>query len=289
MKKLIAMVLPLMLVLVLVGCSDRSINNIISNEPSATEIEEEVTGIEEEIVGIEEEIMQIEEEVTDTYTEQIHLFVEQKEIWLQEDFGPYAASVAIYDLDGDGILELMTTVTQGTGLYAYNNFYQADIENRCILELKQGPEEVLEYGGLGFELTSYGYERRDKAYMDENGRIYYPAVDYGRAGIVFSSYTEGVYYLENGVVMNLGIRSCTTDFTENEDGVNTYYVSDEPEPVTKEEWEAEYEKFLEEKEPQKINIAWTDFYEEEVSAISEEEWLAILTTSWQQALLACDL
>ena len=260
MKKLIVMTLALVLVLALAGCKEQSTNNNISPE----------------------------EGVSDTYTEQIQLFVEQKDIWLQEEFGPYAASVAVYDLDGDGILELMTTVTQGTGLYAYNNFYQADVENGCLLELGQGPEELLEYGDLGFELTSYGYERRDKAYVDENGRIYYPAVDYSRAGMAFSSCTEGVYYLENGVVMNQIIRNSTTDFTENEDGVETYYVSDELEPVTKEEWEAEYENFIAGKEQQKINIAWKDFYEEEVSTISKEEWLEILTESFQQALRESD-
>lgn len=263
MKKLIVMTLSLVLVLALAGCKDQSTNDIISNEPSVAELEEEVT---------------------DTYTEQIQLFVEQKDIWLQEEFGPYAASVAVYDLDGDGILELMTTVTQGTGLYAYNNFYQADLENGCLLELEQGPEELLEYGGLGFELASYGYEQRDKAYVDENGRIYYPAVDYSRAGMAFSGYTEGVYYLENGVVMNQVIRSCTTDFTENEDGVETYYVSEEFKQVTQEEWETEYEKFIEGKEAQTINIAWKDFYGEDASTISKEEWLTILTTSWQQAV-----
>lgn len=224
------------------------------------------------------------EEATDTYVEQIRLFAEQKEMWLQEDFGPYAISIAIYDLDEDGILELMTTVTQGTGLYAYNNFYQTDIENGCILELKQGPEEVLECGGLGFELSAYGYEERDKAYVDENGRIYYPAVDYGKAGVAFSSCTEGVYYLKNGVVMNQEIRSCSTDFTEDENGVEIYYVADEAEPVTKEVWEAEYVKFTEGKKQREINIAWADFYEDDLPVISEEEWIEILTTSWQQAV-----
>lgn len=224
----------------------------------------------------------------DTYMEQISLFVEQKEIWLSEDFGPYVASIAIYDLDGDGILELMTTVTQGTGLYAYNNFYQADLEKGCVVALEQGPEEALQCGELGFELTSYGYERRDKAYMDENGRIYFPAVDYGRAGITFSSCTEGVYYLENGVVMNLEIRSCTTDYAENEDGVETYYVPDVSEPVAKEVWEAEYEKFTEEKEQLEINIAWKDLWEEEMSSLSDEEWMEILTESWQLAVPGSD-
>lgn len=261
MKKIITTALSLMLVLALAGCKDRSMNDIISNDSSVVEIEKEET---------------------DTYEEQIRLFAEHKDIWLQEDWGPYAASVAIYDLDRDGVLELMTTVIQGTGLYAYNNFYHADVENGCILELKQGPEEVLEYGGLGLELTSYGYERRDKAYVDENGRIYYPAVDYGRAGMAFCSYTEGVYYLENGVVMNQEIRSYTTDYAEDEDGVVTYYVPHKTDPVTREEWEAEYEKFIEGKEQQKVNISWKDFFEEEVSSISEEEWLEILTTSWQQ-------
>lgn len=279
MKKLIARVLPLMLALGLAGCNEKRVNDISSNEPREMETTEEETTEEETTEEVNDTYT-----VKDTYTEQIQMFAEQKDMWLPMDFEPYAASVAIYDLDGDGILELMTTVTQGTGLYAYNNFYQADVENGCILELEQGPKEELAYGRLGFELASYGYEQRDTAYMDENGRIYYPAVDYGRAGIVFSSCTEGVYYLENGVIMNEAIRNHTTDFTENEDGVKAYYVFDKAEPVTEEEWEAAYEEFTKGKVPQKVNIAWKDFYEEEMFAISEEEWVEILTASWQQAL-----
>jgi len=234
-------------------------------------------------------ITETEEKIVDTYAEQIALFAEQKDVWLQEDFGPYVASAAVYDLDRDGILELMTTVTQGTGLYSYNNFYHADVENGCIVELQQEPVELLGYGRLGLDLASYGYERRDNVYVDENGRIYYPAVDYGRAGISFSSRTEGVYYLENDVVTSLEIRSSTIDFTENEDGVESYYVPDKSEPVTKEEWEAEYEKFIEGKDYQEINIAWKDFKEEELSALSKEEWLEILTASWKQGLSGSDL
>ena len=133
MKKLLSMVLLLALVLSLVGCKDQNMDIDIKNESS--EIEEEKL---DETVN--------EEASTDTYAEQIQLFVAEKDVWLQEDFGPYGVSVAVYDLDGDGVLELMTTVVQGTGLYALNNFYQADLENGCLVELKQGPEDLLEYG-----------------------------------------------------------------------------------------------------------------------------------------------
>ena len=263
MKKLLSMVLLLVFVLSLVGCKGQDVDNDTTNEL-------------DEIVN--------EEESTDTYAEQIQLFVAEKDVWLSEDFGPYGVSVAVYDLDGDGVLELMTTVVQGTGLYALNNFYQADLENGCLVELEQGPEELLEYGGVGLELASYGYEQRNNAYVDENGRMMYSAVDYGRAGMAFSSCAEGVYYLENGVVMTQLIRSYTTDFTENEDGVDTYYVSDKEESVTKEEWEAEYDNFTANKEVKKVTIGWKDFLQDEMLEFSSEEWIDILTSSLEEAV-----
>ena len=271
MKKLLSMVVLLALVLSLVGCKDQNMDIDIKNESS--EIEEEKL---DETVN--------EEASTDTYAEQIQLFVAEKDVWLQEDFGPYGVSVAVYDLDGDGVLELMTTVVQGTGLYALNNFYQADLENGCLVELKQGPEDLLEYGEVGLELASYGYEQRNNVYIDENGRMMYSAVDYGRAGMAFSSCAEGVYYLENGVVMSQLIRSYTTDYTENEDGVITYYVSEKEEPVTKEEWEAQYTKFTADKEVKKVNIGWKDFLQDEMLEFSSEEWSDILTSSWEEAV-----
>ena len=271
MKKLLSMVVLLALVLSLVGCKDQDVDIDIKNESS--EIEEEKL---DEIVNEEESI--------DTYAEQIQLFVAEKEVWLSEDFGPYGVSVAVYDLDGDGVLELMTTVVQGTGLYALNNFYQADLENGCLVELEQGPEDLLEYGEVGLELASYGYEQRNNVYIDENGRMMYSAVDYGRAGMAFSSCAEGVYYLENGVVMSQLICSYTTDYTENEDGVITYYVSEKEEPVTKEEWEAQYTKFTADKEVKKVNIGWKDFLQDEMLEFSSEEWSDILTSSWEEAV-----
>ena len=262
MKKLLSMVLLFVFVLSLVGCKDQDVDNDTTNESNETVREEEST---------------------DTYAEQIQLFVAEKDVWLSEDFGPYGVSVAVYDLDGDGVLELMTTVVQGTGLYALNNFYQADLENGCLVELKQGPEDLLEYGEVGLELASYGYEQRNNVYIDENGRMMYSAVDYGRAGMAFSSCAEGVYYLENGVVMSQLIRSYTTDYTENEDGVITYYVSEKEEPVTKEEWEAEYDNFTANKEVKKVNIGWKDFLQDEMLEFSSEEWSDILTSSWEEA------
>ena len=263
MKKLLSMVLLFVFVLSLVGCMYQDVDNDTTNESNETVREEEST---------------------DTYAEQIQLFVAEKDVWLQEDFGPYGVSVAVYDLDGDGVLELMTTVVQGTGLYALNNFYQADLENGCLVELKQGPEDLLEYGEVGLELASYGYEQRNNVYIDENGRMMYSAVDYGRAGMAFSSCAEGVYYLENGVVMSQLIRSYTTDYTENEDGVITYYVSEKEEPVTKEEWEAQYTKFTADKEVKKVNIGWKDFLQDEMLEFSSEEWSDILTSSWEEAV-----
>lgn len=271
MKKLLSMVVLLALVLSLVGCKDQNMDMDIKNESS--EIEEEKL---DETVN--------EKASTDTYAEQIKLFVAEKDVWLQEDFGPYGVSVAVYDLDGDGVLELMTTVVQGTGLYALNNFYQADLENGCLVKLKQGPEDLLEYGEVGLELASYGYEQRNNVYIDENGRMMYSAVDYGRAGMAFSSCAEGVYYLENGVVMSQLIRSYTTDYTENEDGVITYYVSEKEEPVTKEDWEAQYTKFTADKEVKKVNIGWKDFLQDEMLEFSSEEWSDILTSSWEEAV-----
>lgn len=75
--------------------------------------------------------------INDDILSQLEIFAETFEEWKYQDMGPYACSYAVYDLDWDGKLELLTKVEAGTGRYSENHFYQVNESGDGICELKQ--------------------------------------------------------------------------------------------------------------------------------------------------------
>lgn len=206
---------------------------------------------------------------------QLRTFAENYQEWLpaEDDIAPGVMNFAVYDLDGDGQPELMHAQIQGTGLYACNFFYQADVENGQVHELnQQTPED-----GFALEIA------QTKAYTDQQGKIFYMASDYGRAGAQFSSCTDGYYYLENGTVISKAIRSYTLEYNEKEEETYTYYLIDQEKPVTKSEWEAASRAFLDGKTTADSSICWKDLPVEEIAEKTARDWFLLLAESLEEA------
>ena len=213
---------------------------------------------------------------------QLSVFAENYERWLPEE-GTTAGGtlgIAVYDLDKDGQLELMCTAVQGTGLYAYNVFYHADVESGQVWELEQNPSPI----ELAFEIeqtpSSEGWA---DAYEDEQGRILYMSSDYGRAGMWSASCTEGYYYLENEEVISMPIRSYVLEYNENEEEIYTYYLSGGDTPVGKEEWEQAVQNFQMGKQPLDVSVCWKDLYEDEIKEKKVLGWFLLLAESLDEA------
>lgn len=238
---------------------------------------------EDNIFISDEAYMDVQNRLGEENAQQLRVFAENYEKWLPEE-GETAGGtlgLAVYDLDKDGQLELMCALVQGTGLYACNRFYQAEVENGLVRELEQMSES--EY--LAFEIeTKPPTQEWASAYEDEQGRILYMAADYGKAGMQSAACTEGYYYLENGKVVSEEICSYVVEYYESEDGIYTYYVPNSDESVEKEVWEIVKQDFPNGKKALDVNICWKSLYEEEIDGKKELEWFLLLAESLEGAI-----
>ena len=238
---------------------------------------------EDSIFISDEAYMEVYDRLGEENAQQLRVFAENFERWLPEEGATAGGTlgIAVYDLDKDGQLELMCALVQGTGLYACNTFYHAEVENGEVFELDQKASPI----ELAFEIdripSSEGWAN---AYEDEQGRILYMSVDYGRAGMWSASCTEGYYYLENEEVVSVPIRSYVLEYDENEEEIYTYYLSDWDTPIEKEEWEKAGQNFLTDKEALDVSICWKSLYETEIAEKKASGWFLLLAESLDGAV-----
>ena len=237
---------------------------------------------EDNIFISDEAYMEVHSRLGEEYAQQLRVFAENFERWLPEEGATAGGTlgIAVYDLDKDGQLELMCALVQGTGLYACNAFYHADVENGEIFELGQEASPI----GLAFEIENIPSEGWTNAYLDEQGRILYMSSDYGKAGLQSVSCTEGYYYLENEEVVSVAIRSHMLEYDENEEGIYTYYLSDGDTPVLKEAWEKAGQNFLIDKEALDLSICWKSLYETEIREKKVLGWFILMAESLDGAV-----
>ena len=220
------------------------------------------------------------EKVQSAYVQAAAYAAQADEWFVGEEAGPVSSDYLLYDLDGDGDLELTVSVMQGTGRYSYNNFYDLD-DNGKVTEL----ELVKLCGSKEWEWTGdfdIGGRTRIQAYQDDNGIIYYEGNDYCREGIYGGEDETGFYYLKDGVVYQDSIRRRTEIFHEEdgqEDEIYYYSISldeggaaiDEKE-ITKEQYEAIHEEYIREMAEIRVYQNWCYFWWDEIAQgeISEE-------------------
>ena len=263
----------------------------VSNEMVMDELTEEDNSkntiynenIGENIFISDEAYMEVCSRLGEENAKQLCVFAENYERWLPEEGATAGGTlgIAVYDLDKDGQLELMCALVQGTGLYACNTFYHADVEDGQVVELEQ---EALPME-LAFELEqALSSEGWANAYQDEQGRVFYMASDYEKAGMQSVSCTEGYYYLENEEVVSVAIRSYKLEYSEDEEEMYTYYISDGDTPVGKEIWQEAQQTFLTDKETMDVSVCWKDLYETEIAEKKVLGWFLLLAESLDESV-----
>ncbi len=182
--------------------------------PEDSEESEDMANCDYDTEFVSDEVYKgIAEQIGEINAAQIRVLAEHSDKWKLLDYAPVVGNYAVYDLDGDGRLELIANAVQGTGMYSDNYFHQVNTENTDVVELEQVSGDEW---GIGFDLGIIG--SGTKAYIDEKGICYYTASDYTKSGIWKSTCCEGCFYLVDGSIHQAMIRVKMNDLQEDEAG-----------------------------------------------------------------------
>ncbi len=85
-----------------------------------------------------------------TAEEAANIYLSESDAWMYngESQPLNGHGYCLIDLDFDGVLELITSVCDGSGRYSYNTFYTINLQTRRVTEI---PQESVEIGGAGVD------------------------------------------------------------------------------------------------------------------------------------------
>lgn len=204
------------------------------------------------------------ENIKDAYI-QASVYAAQADRWLFGEEGSSYISYLMYDLDGDGSMELTASVLQGSGRYSYNYFYGLG-DNGKVTELEMVRLCGSKMRDWDADFDIGGGRTCVQTYRDDDGTIYYEGNDYLSNGIYGGYIESGFWYLKEGVVYQDSIRRRTDSFInasgdweeethyygmeENEDG----RISDEE--ITEERYEAIQEAYIGDMTAMRVRQNW---------------------------------
>ena len=252
MKKLLSILLALALALSLAACSSGQ-----QNEPPQEETPD---------AGSSDP------------ADQVRLIAESRDLWLvtdpqQADFAQYAVS----DMDENGRLELITTVTEGTGQFSSTQFWEVNEDFSRL--------EPVEYDLDGAQSEpDLGWSGSFRSYKGELGN-FVVARDQMANGYAENYYYEDFFVLRNGVVDSGTISYCLVLAEDsNGDGepeMHAYYYAsgEEEEELTPQQFVLSVDDFFGYSYDRYVmDLGWKQF--DEAARASEVDIPAALADSW---------
>lgn len=174
---------------------------------------------------------------------------------------------AVTDLDGNGLLELVVSSMQGTGLYTYSHYYEVNEDGSGVTEWRQSGDETESEPDIGVcDVT---------VRTGADGVRHYQFEDYIRNGYAENwlglydvVYSGGAVQLTLLAGRNAVIREGTDEFDM------TFYDADGNE-ITEAEFDAIADTML---DGMTAHIGWAGY--EEVKGLPQEELIQPLANSW---------
>ena len=212
-------------------------------------------------------------------SDQIKLIAENRDLWLVTD--PLKANdvqYALTDLDGNGRLELISTITEGTGLFTSTQFYEVSEDFNKLQRLEYPAGETHSEPDIGFAESF-------RCYKGEYG-TFLIAIDEMANGYEERYYSQVFLTLQNGTVEAATISYCMVLAEDsNGDGepeMHAYYYAPggvEEESITSTEFAASADTFFGYNYDRNVmDLRWKQFDEEKRE--SKVDIPADLTESW---------
>lgn len=224
------------------------------------------------------------QELTLTEQSQLRVFAQNREQWQfqQEEYGPYNPVYAVYDLDGDGRLELMASVCMGTGYFSENHYYRISEDGKTVETLARsqltdaGYEDVVETDGY-----DVAYRMID-AYRDFDGRIYYAGNNGMKNGAAFYGNLGGFFSLQGNTMVFQDLRQYIEQLDQDTDEFVMTYYDTRGNEITENAYDKLLTDFVQGMERHSVYLNW--FGEDEVREDTEEGWYQKLAQSYRFAL-----
>lgn len=247
--------------------------------PAAAETAETEQAEESKEAAAETDVFQVPEGPVEDADDQIKILADNVKDWASDpENGGSWMGYAVTDLDQNGRLEVISSVSGGTGMYTTT-------EIREINEKKDGLEPVKWEKEEGDSEPDALGTIRQAAYVDEAGRtIYYIAPDYLRNGAAENYETLYALSLKDGEVevQDLAGRHETADSSGNS---SVEFWDAEGSAITEEEYENTADTVFSNMTKMEYSIIWLDSEnlgtEDGIGTLPAEQLTAKLKASWE--------
>lgn len=213
--------------------------------------------------------------------EQLQLIAKNKEMWIEEDF---TCSYIVTDFNQDGQLEIIKSACQGTGIYTTSTIYEVEEETN----------ELVLYERILGEYISEADIITDSAvvYYDPDNQLYhYIFNDLAKNGA--AEYYENIrdWSLQNGKIIENFLAYKSTIYsgageepvitcTNAEKGDKQSGTNVNSKEITEEEYYQMPETVFSGLGKKQVTMNWIMKSPEEITAMNEQEIMAMLEESW---------
>ena len=214
MKRFLAILLSLSLVLALAACGKSEAPSVDIPDPKGADPVETTEGTEPADSSVDKSVP--------LYDDQLQLMADNADVWLSEDgFGQ--TLYAVTDLDENGRYELISSLTQGTGQFTTLNFYEVSEDKQSLVPV------AYDYGKEHSE-PDMSLNSTVRCFSNSDGN-YFVVSDYLRNGYAENYYITEWLRLKDGKVDVEPIAYCSVlvehpvDGAEDEFETNIYYYT----------------------------------------------------------------
>ena len=201
----------------------------------------------------------------DTET-QLQLIIESADTWLKADEG--MCQYVVTDLDGNGRLEIISSVAAGTGLYTYSDYYEISPDGS---ELTKCRYDISDEDSQPDIMTSQVRRITDET----SGKSYYIFEDVLRNGYAETYITKCALWLEKGEVHTTALASYS--IIAGEDGEVYSYHDAEGGEITQEQYDAAQDAI--EGERSTAHLYWVSIpSQEEIFEMVRQSYNGFITT-----------